>query len=580
MATLHPGSSGPGAALDRLLHSEGAAGGPFSPAALAELDRREAFPSDACRVLNTFGLHQYYVPTRHGGRLSSYPELMSLWRTVARRDLTVAIGHGKTLLGGACMWVAGEPAQAQALAGEILAGAAVSWGLTERNHGGDLLAGECAAARTAGGWRVDGEKWLINNATRGQMLCVLARTDPAGGPRGFSLVMVDKRRLPEHSYRFLPKERLHGIRGADISGIAFQAAEVPRDALIGEPGEGIEIVLKSLQLSRTACVAVSLGAADHALRLALEFAAERELYGRRLVEMPSVRRLLGEALASMLLAEAVALVAGRCIHALPAEMSVVSALAKAFVPTTIDETLARLGELLGSRAFMAELHAEGMFQKIERDHRLIAIFDGSTVVNRNALVNQFHGLARAYHKRRQDEAGLALAATLDGPLPDFDGGRLGLFSAGGCSVAQSLPGALARLREAAGPKLPPAALRLAEALGAAAEETVAAMAAYTPSARDVPAGAFALAERYELCFAGAACLQLWLRNAASAAQAPLWRDGLWLQACLAQILRKLDPGADSDGAIYDRLADGLAADGAGGSCLSLLAGGWAGRALQ
>ena len=54
-------------------------------------------------------------------------------------------------------------------------------------------------------WRLDGEKWLINNATRGQLMCVLARTDPAGGPRGFSLFLVDKRELADGSFRCLPK---------------------------------------------------------------------------------------------------------------------------------------------------------------------------------------------------------------------------------------------------------------------------------------------------------------------------------------------------------------------------------------
>ena len=66
-------------------------------------------------------------------------------------------------------------------------------------------------------------------------------------------------------------------------------------------------------------------------------------------------------------------------------------MAKSFVPTLVDGVIADLGELLGARAFLDDVYADGAFPKLERDHRIIAIFDGSTAVNRNALINQFPG---------------------------------------------------------------------------------------------------------------------------------------------------------------------------------------------
>ncbi len=108
----------------------------------------------------------------------------------------------------------------------------------------------------------------------------------------------------------------HGIRGADISGFALNAASVPRTALIGSEGAGLEIVLKGLQLTRTPCAALSLGAADHALRLCTGFVAERRLYDRSLLAFPMARQTLGECYADHLLAEALSLMAARTIHAL------------------------------------------------------------------------------------------------------------------------------------------------------------------------------------------------------------------------------------------------------------------------
>jgi alkylation response protein AidB-like acyl-CoA dehydrogenase len=517
----------------------------FSPARCADLDRREAFPADACLALDDLRLHLHYVPVRHGGRLASYEELLLLLRTVARRDLTVAVAHGKTFLGAVSVWVAGDPDQAGRLGADVADGAIVAWGLSERDHGSDLLAGRVAAARTGRGWRLNGEKWPVNNATRGHVVCVLARTDPAGGPRGFSLLLADKRALPAHGFRCLPKEPTHGIRGADISGIAFTGAELPDGALVGRPGEGVDAVLRALQVTRTICASLSLGAADRALELALDFAATRALYDRRLADLPPVRRTLGEAAATLLLAEALSVVASRAVHALPAEMSVLSAAVKSLVPALVDELIGRLRDLLGLRAFLAAEHAHGAFQKLERDHRIVAIFDGTTFVNMSALINQFPRLARGYRDGGWDERGLAAAATLEAPLEEAELGRLSLVSRGPCSLLQALPQTVEQLR---GLPAWPAARALREAAGALHGE----LAGYRPSPAPAPAGAYRLARRYELCLAGAACVQLWLRTAPSRSGEWLWRDGLWLEACVARVLALL--GRDAGGAVHDELA--------------------------
>jgi alkylation response protein AidB-like acyl-CoA dehydrogenase len=528
-------------ALDALLtgHGNGSVDDACSAAALAALDEDEEFPARAVRVLDEAGLPAHYVLS-DGAEL---PETVRLLRAVARRDLAVAIAHGKTFLGTAPVWVAGTAEQITGLAERVRAGDAVCWGLTERGHGADLLAGELTAvAEASDGWRLDGEKWLINNATRSALACVLARTDPAGGARGFSLFLVDKQHLPAGSWRNLPKIRTHGIRGADISGFALDGARVPADALIGREGDGIPLVLKALQLTRIAVGALSLGAADHALCLARDFVAGRELYGRRLADVPHVRRVLGRAATSALLAEAVSLLATRSAHALPGELSVVSPVAKAYVPTLTQETLTILGELLGVRGFLTSPPGGG-FAKLERDHRICAIFDGSTVVNRAALLNQLPRLARQLHRRRADTDGVRAAADLTAPLPALAPDRLSLLSVTGCSVVQSLPDTAERIRRTGPPELAALTGPLLDELDLLEKES----AAFVPVAGGLPSTAFDLAERYERAYAAAACLLLWRENP-GLRTGPLGADALWPRACLTALL-----GAD-DNAVSDAMA--------------------------
>ncbi|WP_051791006.1 acyl-CoA dehydrogenase family protein [Amycolatopsis jejuensis] len=494
--------------------------GALDPDRLSKLDSEEAFPSAACTALDEFGLPAYYVPAADGGRLGDFSQLIRLLAAVAARDLTVAVAHGKTFLGGVATWLAGTREQRAALGGRIGAGAVVSWALTEPGHGSDLLAGEVTATRTDQGWLLNGTKWTINNATRSDVLCVLARTKPEGGNRGFGLFLLDKSGVLADRYTYVPKLHTHGVRGADISGIALHDAPVPDDALLGGAGQGMEITVKALQLTRILTTSLSLGAAAHGLRFAAEFAAARHAGVHRLADLPNVRRVLGRAVATTWLVEAVSTVAGRYVNAAPEELSVVSPVVKALVPALVDGMLAELGELLGGQGFLVA----GEFEKIERDHRLVAIFDGSTDVNRYALIGQFGLLARGYAARRRnsDVAAVTDLARPVGPLR-FD--RLRLLSPTGCDLVQSVPEVASAL---SGP--------LVARFAALTDEVLAALADHQ-AAKQPPAEAFELAVRYELCFAGAACMRLYQAN-------PGRVDATWLQACLARVMVLLGEPAE------------------------------------
>jgi hypothetical protein len=183
--------------------------------------------------------------------------------------------------------------------------------------------------------------------------------------------------------------------------------------------------------------------------------------------------------------------------------------------------IALAGELLGAEAFR---DAHGEYAKLERDHRIVEIFDGSTHVNRNLLINHFPVLGRAWQRGAGDQAAVRTAAALGAPLPEFDARRLRLLSTQGCSIVQTLRPAAARLGG-------PAAARLL----AAAEALHGELAAWRPAARDVPPEAFDLARRYELLFAAAACVHSHL-----ASRTP----GPWLDTVLAS----LEPGPAAEDA--------------------------------
>jgi alkylation response protein AidB-like acyl-CoA dehydrogenase len=375
-----------------------------------------------------------------GGRLRALDELLLLGQLVARRDLTLAIATGQSLLGALPVWIAGGDEQRARAASRLRAGAAGCLALTEQAHGGDLAACEVAAAPSGSGWILDGTKWCINNATRGESLSVLARTDPDGGPRGFSMFLVDKRAV-HGGLAPLARLRTHGIRGADISGMTFAGARVSDDALIGRPGHGLDIVLRTLQVSRTLCAAFSLGAADTALRLALGFARTRRLYGATAWDIPVVRRGLLDAYADALAAEHVARVCARAASIVPGQMSVLSAVAKIVVPELASRIIATCATVLGARHYLRD-GAEALFQKLARDHAVVPLFDGSTSVNLYVISGQLNRLAGA---RANGEVARQLVDDL--LAPPLDLGRLRTSNRGDDDLLGSLTGPLAGARD-------------------------------------------------------------------------------------------------------------------------------------
>ncbi len=83
---------------------------------------------------------------------------------------------------------------------------------TERAHGSDLLANQTRVDRDSSGLRLTGEKWLISNARKARAVMVFARTLAQGGPRGFSLFLLDKQTLPPERWTTLSRVPTLGLR--------------------------------------------------------------------------------------------------------------------------------------------------------------------------------------------------------------------------------------------------------------------------------------------------------------------------------------------------------------------------------
>ncbi len=309
---------------------------PHGFAAAVARDERDAFPDALCAELVRSGFHLNYLPVTWGGTLESFDRSLTLVRTAARRDVAIMPGTMFSIIAATCLQLHGSPGQQRRAAEILRAGGAVAFALTEAAHGSDLLTNE---VRLADGV-LSGEKWMVGLGLRCDAVYVVARTGERG-PGAFTAVLLETAGLPADRLERVPAPRTGGMRGIDLATLRFHDTPVPPDALVGKEGEGLEAAVKAQQTVRLMSMAGSLGIADTAVRLALDFATGRRVGRAVLTEAPHSRRELGVATAALIAADAVALSAARGVHVVPEAFSVWAPAAKHVVAEACDDLIRR-----------------------------------------------------------------------------------------------------------------------------------------------------------------------------------------------------------------------------------------------
>lgn len=173
--------------------------------------------------------------------------------------------------------------------GELRGGLA----LTEPNAGTDLQAIRSVARRVGDDYVLNGTKTWISNAINGHVFALIAKTDPDADPRymGMSLFIADKREGLVAGKKF---DKL-GYKAIDSAELVMEDYRIPADQLIGgEEGKGFFQATGGLELGRINVAARGVGLAEGSLRLATEYAQQRESMGKPIAQHQAIQLKIGE----------------------------------------------------------------------------------------------------------------------------------------------------------------------------------------------------------------------------------------------------------------------------------------------
>jgi len=135
-----------------------------------------------------------------------------------------------------------------------------AFALSEKEAGSDVAAMACSARREGDHYILDGEKTWISNGGIADVYTLFARTGEAPGARGISAFVV----LPDDP-GFSIADRIDVMAPHPLATLRFEGCRIPAARLLGSPGEGFKIAMRTLDIFRASVAAAALGFARRAL---------------------------------------------------------------------------------------------------------------------------------------------------------------------------------------------------------------------------------------------------------------------------------------------------------------------------
>ena len=258
---------------------------------------------------------------------------------------------------------------------EVRAGRAIAaFALTEPGAGSDAAALSLRAEADGDGYRLTGEKRWISNAPDADFYVVFARTGEGAGARGVTAFVV------EGDTAGLGGEHLELVAPHPIGSVTFDGVRVERPAVLGEPGRGFEVAMRTLDLFRPSVGAFAVGMAHAALDASVAHAAERHAFDRPLKEFQAISHRLAD-MATKLEAARLLVYRAAATYDAGEPVTQASAMAKLYATEAAQEIVDDAIQIHGARA----LEKGHLLEHLYREVRATRIYEGTSEIQRNIV---------------------------------------------------------------------------------------------------------------------------------------------------------------------------------------------------
>lgn len=340
-----------------------------------ELDRAPRFPWETLRKMGELGLLGMLTPEEYGGAGLDTLSYVVLLEEIAAVDASHATIMSVTNgLPQSMLLKHGTEAQRQRYLPRLASGEWIgAFCLSEPHAGSDPAAMTTRARRDGDHYILDGVKAWITHGGQADFYTVMARTSDDRS-RGISCFLVPADTPGLSADR---PERKMGLTASHTTMLRFDGVRIPADQRIGAEGQGLSIALSSLDAGRLGIAAVATGLAQAALDTAVDYARQREAFGKPIIEHQGLAFLLADMAAAVETARAATLRAARLKDSgLP--YSKEASIAKLIATDNAMRVTTDAVQVLGGYGYTRDFPVE----RYMREAKVMQIFEGTNQIQR------------------------------------------------------------------------------------------------------------------------------------------------------------------------------------------------------
>jgi glutaryl-CoA dehydrogenase (non-decarboxylating) len=352
-------------------------------------DEEHYFPVEVVRKMGELGFYGAPMPEKYGGTDIGFLAQTLLCEEVSRGSASIRVAFNTQCLGTALSILRhGTEEQKQKWIPPLLSGEKIGcFAITEPNSGSDVMSLKAHVKPDGEGWILNGGKMWISFASRADVAIVYAYNDKSAGSRGLSAFVVD---MHSDGISTSDLDKM-GTRSSPTSEISFDEVKLPKEALLGNLGDGAKIVFGSLNQTRLCCAAGGVGLAQACLDAAVLYCTEREQFGKQVGTFQMNQALVAEMAADLESARWLLYRAawqkdqGQLGNIM--EMSYAKYVAGMAATTCADKAM----RILGSYGYSTEYPVARYY----RDAILYQIVEGTTNIQKMIIANDLLGYRKA-----------------------------------------------------------------------------------------------------------------------------------------------------------------------------------------
>jgi len=350
---------------------------------LAEkIDKEEYLPRDLYKKMGKMGLMGMTVPQKYGGagidRVSYMIALEEICRVCGSTGLTVEAHNS---LGVGHIYERGTEEQRKKYLPKLTSGDTfAAWALTEPNAGSDAASLQTTAVFKDNEWVINGTKQFITSGDVADVVTVMAKTDKKKGAKGISAFIVEK---DTPGFNVGQLEDKLGLRGSRTAELVFDNCRIPKENLLGEKDMGFIGAMNILDCGRTAIGAMSVGIARGALEDCIEYANQREQFGKKIGKFQAIQWMIAD-MATEIDAARLLVYRAAYLEDNNIKFSKEASMAKLFASEMAMRTTRNAIQIFGGYGYTKDYPLERYF----RDVKLCEIGEGTSQVQRMVIAKQ------------------------------------------------------------------------------------------------------------------------------------------------------------------------------------------------